>query len=169
MSTFTYQRDDQPYTITLDRLPDGRYQATIGDRAYTFEAVRGSDGTSTLRFTDAESARIAAAGDGETRYVQVNGQPITLERTTLQSARIASPRKSSGGPTSGTISAQMPGQVREVSVSVGDAVKRGQTLLVLEAMKMETRITAPADGAVQQVWVQVGLIVERGQRLIELG
>jgi biotin carboxyl carrier protein len=50
----------------------------------------------------------------------------------------------------------------------GEAVTRGQTLLLLEAMKMELRVTAPADGRVWRVHCATGQVVERGQLLIEL-
>ena len=52
-------------------------------------------------------------------------------------------------------------------VKVGDTVKAGDTLVVLEAMKMETEITAPADGTVARVEVSVGDAVQGGQALIE--
>ncbi|MBC7812830.1 MAG: acetyl-CoA carboxylase biotin carboxyl carrier protein subunit, partial [Burkholderiales bacterium] len=73
-------------------------------------------------------------------------------------------RSSAGGD----LTAQMPGLVREVLVSEGDTVERGQTLLILEAMKMEIRVSAPTDGVVKRLLVAVGDVVERGQRLAEL-
>ncbi|NDJ62755.1 MAG: acetyl-CoA carboxylase biotin carboxyl carrier protein subunit, partial [Chloroflexi bacterium] len=72
------------------------------------------------------------------------------------------------GAAGGKITAQMPGQIREVLVSVGESVARGQTLLLLEAMKMEIRVTAAADGVVSQIAVQAGAVVERGQMLAEV-
>ena len=68
----------------------------------------------------------------------------------------------------GTIAAPMPGTVLQVAVSVGDNVTKGQTLLVLEAMKMENEIMAPADGVVQEVNVTQGVSVNAGDILIVL-
>jgi pyruvate carboxylase len=68
----------------------------------------------------------------------------------------------------GGLIAPMPGQVRSVSVSVGDAVKKSQTLLTMEAMKMEIRIQALKDGVVKAVHVAQGQSVEREQILIEM-
>lgn len=62
----------------------------------------------------------------------------------------------------------MPGQVRSVSVSVGDVVKKGQTLLTMEAMKMEIRIQALKDGRVTALHAAQGQTVEREQILIEV-
>ncbi|MCB9457792.1 MAG: biotin/lipoyl-binding protein [Anaerolineaceae bacterium] len=62
----------------------------------------------------------------------------------------------------------MPGQVVNVLVAVGDSVTRGQTLVVLEAMKMEIRVAAPGDGTVRRLLVAQGDVVERGQLLLEV-
>ena len=63
----------------------------------------------------------------------------------------------------------MPGQIRAVAVVVGADVAEGDTLVVLEAMKMELRIRAPHAGRVTAVSCKVGDVVERGQLLVELG
>ena len=62
----------------------------------------------------------------------------------------------------------MPGNILRVEVSQGAAVKSGQVLVVLEAMKMENEILAPRDGTVAQVVAQKGSIVETGSPLIVL-
>jgi biotin carboxyl carrier protein len=58
--------------------------------------------------------------------------------------------------------------VRSVAVEAGDAVKKGQMLMVIEAMKMEIRIQAMQDGTVKTVHVKPGQIIEREQILIEM-
>jgi biotin carboxyl carrier protein len=67
-----------------------------------------------------------------------------------------------------SISAPMPGSILKVNVKAGEAVKRGQVLLVLEAMKMENEITAPADGKVSAVKVEAGQVISAGDTLIVL-
>jgi biotin carboxyl carrier protein len=62
----------------------------------------------------------------------------------------------------------MPGQVRAVNVSEGEAVVKGQTLMLLEAMKMEIRIQAAMDGQVRKLFVVQGQTVEREQALVEI-
>jgi 3-methylcrotonyl-CoA carboxylase alpha subunit len=62
--------------------------------------------------------------------------------------------------------APMPGKVIQVSVKAGDIVKRGNALIVLEAMKMEHTILAPADGKIAKVLYQVGDLVEDGAELL---
>ena len=70
--------------------------------------------------------------------------------------------------TGGTIVAPMPGTVLNVKVNVGDAVTKGQTLLILEAMKMENEIMAPADGVIQELNVTKGVSVNAGEILVVL-
>src|SRR6185295_9045954 len=66
------------------------------------------------------------------------------------------------------IKAPMPGLIVDLRVKDGDAVKTGDPLLVLEAMKMENIIKSPGDGQVKKVNVKKGDRVEKGQLLIEL-
>ncbi|MCS7070753.1 MAG: acetyl-CoA carboxylase biotin carboxyl carrier protein subunit, partial [Anaerolinea sp.] len=66
------------------------------------------------------------------------------------------------------ITAQMPGQVRAVLIQPGDTAHAGQTLAVIEAMKMELRVTAPVDGRVTAIHIEAGQTVARGQRLFDL-
>ena len=78
----------------------------------------------------------------------------------------------SGGGDAGEadagLSAPMPGTILEVLVSQGDEVDSGQALLVMEAMKMEHRITAPKDGIIETIHFQVGERCEQGDALITM-
>ncbi len=69
---------------------------------------------------------------------------------------------------SGNLNAPMPGKIVRVAVAAGDAVVRGQTLVVLEAMKMEHAITAPADGVVSEVFHKDGDQVGEGAELLRM-
>ena len=68
-----------------------------------------------------------------------------------------------------TIAAPMPGNILSVAVKAGDAVKKGDLLVVLEAMKMENEILAPCDGTVASVAVAAGATVESGATLVVIG
>lgn len=63
------------------------------------------------------------------------------------------------------VPAPMPGNILAVNVSVGQAVKRGEVLFILEAMKMENEIVAPTDGTVKQILVQKGATVDTDEVL----
>ena len=77
----------------------------------------------------------------------------------------AAPKAAAGA---NAIVAPLPGSVVSISVKVGDAVKAGQQLAVIEAMKMENEILAPADGTIKAVHVSAGQAVQQGDALIEL-
>lgn len=74
----------------------------------------------------------------------------------------------SGAEGANKVAAPMPGKILTVKASVGQAVKRGDVLMILEAMKMENEITAPADGTVASINVAVGDSVESGDTLATL-
>ena len=88
------------------------------------------------------------------------------ERLQLQSLDVGDFRTVAS--TSGKVTAPMPGNIVAVSVAVGDRIKAGQTLVVLEAMKMEHNITAPGNGKVSALNVAVGERVEEGAELVVL-
>jgi len=69
---------------------------------------------------------------------------------------------------SGSLAAPMPGRVIKLFVETGAKVKKGQPLLILEAMKMEHTITAPADGTVKEIHYAAGEQVLEGAELIRV-
>jgi propionyl-CoA carboxylase alpha chain len=87
---------------------------------------------------------------------------------TRQVSLVVEPRfpEHAGGDVAGATLAPMPGSVVEVAVAVGDRVTRGDLLVVLEAMKMEHRITAPLDGTVTEVRVEAGTQVDADAVLV---
>lgn len=82
----------------------------------------------------------------------------------------AAPKAAPAAAASGEpVKSPMPGTVLDIPVKVGDAVKSGDTLIVLEAMKMENAIVAPKDAKVTAVHVTKGQSVESGAVLVSLG
>lgn len=74
----------------------------------------------------------------------------------------------SGSLEGEAVTSPMPGVILDVKVSAGEAVKAGQVLLILEAMKMENEIVAPRDGKVAQIVTPKGSAVETGATLLTL-
>jgi len=110
---------------------------------------------------DGQRVNAHVSSDMAKRWVTIDGHTIMLTKTS--GAKQGVRHDHAGG-----LIAPMPGQVRSVSVSVGDVVKKGQTLLTMEAMKMEIRIQALKDGTVKALHVAQGQTVEREQILIEM-
>lgn len=148
-------------SLIIDLIASGQsYRAMVEDKTVDVEILRAENGQ--LEFLiDGERVITYVSSDNAKRWVTINGRTFVL---TKQSGA----RKSGGGHhhTQGELTAPMPGQIRAVNVSEGDAVTKGQTLLVLEAMKMEIRIQAPMDGTVSKLLVKQGQTVEREQALI---
>ena len=79
----------------------------------------------------------------------------------------AAPAASSGAGSI-SVTAPMPGKILAVKASVGQAVKKGDVVLILEAMKMENEVVAPEDGTIASIDVTVGTAVESGDTLATL-
>lgn len=106
--------------------------------------------------------------------VNVNGvaYEVELEEITGAAAAPAAPVTPAPAavPAGGeSITSPMPGNILSVNVSAGDTVKKGQVLMVLEAMKMENEIMCPCDGTVTSVSVTKGAAVESGTPLCTIG
>ena len=140
--TFTLVMDDKTIQAEVLHIENGKLELLI-------------DGQHTTAYITSENAK---------RWVTVNGRTFVLSKSS--GARKGGHAHHAAGAL--RVTAPMPGQVRAVNVSEGDTVTKGQTLLVLEAMKMEIRVHAPRDGVVKKLLVKQGQTVEREQILIEV-
>ena len=148
-------------TQTLEINPSGdNYVAVMDGKTVSVQVIRAEDGRMDL-LIDGQRVNAHVSSDMAKRWVTIDGHTIMLTKTS--GAKQGVRHDHAGG-----LIAPMPGQVRSVSVSVGDVVKKGQTLLTMEAMKMEIRIQALKDGKVKSVFAAQGQTVEREQILIEM-
>jgi biotin carboxyl carrier protein len=98
--------------------------------------------------------------DGDARWVFLNGEVYEFE--------VQRPGRRRSAALHGSLTSPMPATVRKVAVAVGASVKKGDTLLVLEAMKMELPVRAPSDGVVKLVSCAEGDLVQPGVPLVEI-
>lgn len=96
----------------------------------------------------------------------VRTQAIPSTDVSAATARTSSPAAPKGG---GTIKSPLPGTILNLHVKVGDAVKMGQKLITLEAMKMENNIDADKEGVIMEIKVSKGDAVMEGDVLIVIG
>ena len=104
--------------------------------------------------------------------VNVNGTVYEVEIEEMTGAPAAAPVAAAPAAPAGAgerVAAPMPGNILSVNVAAGDTVKKGQVLMILEAMKMENEIMAPCDGTVKQVLVNKGATVNSGDPLVVIG
>ncbi len=170
---------DRQFTIGVEEGPprqvslDGLTQAVDWLRIGTAEATSRTRRYSLLlghRSYEVVVRRLEPDEEGGQRYeVLVEGQPYEVRLEDERERALAS--LAGGGHESGdaTIKAPMPGLVVNVPVAPGELVQRGQTVVVLEAMKMENDLTAPRSGVVKEVKVAKGQAVNQGQALLVIG
>ena len=114
--------------------------------------------------------------------VTVNGTAYDVEVNEVKGAAPAAAPKAAPAPAPApaaaaapvpagaeTVKAPMPGKILSVAVSAGQAVKKGETLLILEAMKMQNEIAAPHDAVVSEVRVAANQTVSTGDDMVVLG
>jgi len=115
---------------------------------------------------DGEEFSVEIETDGDKYLATIDGQTFSFS---IPDAKNNAPRKrGSGGKRkrSGAVSASMPGKVVTVEVQVGDKVQEGQTILILEAMKMQNEVAAPITGIVSKVSCEDGMSVEANVPLV---
>lgn len=115
---------------------------------------------------DGDELEVSIEQEGNTFQATIEGE--TFEIVLPETASTA-PRKrgSAGGrKRSGTVSASMPGKVVTVEVQVGQVVEEGQTVLILEAMKMQNEVVAPINGIISAIHCKDGMNVEANVPLI---
>lgn len=125
--------------MTVVSIAPGIYRVTDGERTWT----------------------VAVAGPPDNRWVWVDGRVTRLEPPGAAS-------RNRGRTSTQELSAPMPATVIRIMADVGTAVSRGDTLIVLEAMKMELPIRAPRDGVVRAIHCQPGELVQPGVNLVDL-
>ncbi|MCB9566991.1 MAG: pyruvate carboxylase [Myxococcales bacterium] len=148
----------------VSRLPTRAYLAPlqIGEEL-SVEIERGK--TLIVRLT-----AIGELGDDGQREVffELNGQPRSLRVADKAASTTVVTREKADPADPGSIAAPMPGAVVDVRVAVGQAVKAGDPLVVLSAMKMETVVAAPRPGSVSRLAVAVGDALDAGDLLLVL-
>ncbi len=115
---------------------------------------------------EVEVEEVSAFATGATKENAPAPAPKAIPVATPAPAPKAAPAAPAAGSTA--VTAPMPGTILDVKVKVGDTVKRGDTLFILEAMKMENEIPAPADGVVASIDAAKGASVASGAVLATL-
>jgi biotin carboxyl carrier protein len=127
---------------------------------------------------DVSDDTVLAAVNGKKHIVQIDtienlsavAEPVADSPTPVKtvSASPAPAQASLQAAGAGSIITPIPGQIISITVSLGEQVRNGQKLLVLEAMKLENSITASMDGTVSEILIAEGDVVNQGQPLIVL-
>lgn len=111
--------------------------------------------------------------DYEVEVEELGGSQPVIQTVTPAATVKAAPPKAAAPVAQGKqgavkVTSPMPGTILGVKVKQGDQVKKGDTIIILEAMKMENEIPAPQDGVISSINVETGASVESGQLLASL-
>ncbi len=151
---------DQLFEPRVRRSTDGLL-VSIGDRVLKLALEPAGDGVFLVRDEAGTGHPLHLAREGERVHVFWEG----VAYTNAEEREGARPAARQDGTA---LEAPMPGRVSAVKVSPGSEVRRGEELLVVEAMKMENALRAPRDGRVRAVHAAVGEMVGPGRVLVEL-
>ena len=151
-------------TIQVTQEAPGIYRVEIGGKEHRVDAFRHDHGTVSL-LVDTESYSVQLDHREAEVKVHIRGSQYALE--ILDERRLRMRRAAGRFTVSGrqTLRAPMPGKVVKVLARAGDAVREGQGVIVIEAMKMENEMRSPKDGKIVELLVSEGQAVDGGARL----
>jgi len=157
-----FKLGDAEHNLALSRSADA-YRLHLGDKVLPIDLRTGADGRAWLTIDDVHH-EVVIATRGDDVFVHFEGEAYQL-RYEHPLKRLA---EAGQGCAEDNVRAPMPGSIVAVQVKAGDNVTKGQTLLVMESMKMETTIAAPRDGVIAAVAYDKGQTFDRDALLLSL-
>ena len=162
---FIAREGERELEVEVHRHGPG-YRIRIGDRWLEADFISVGRYVRSLRLEDGTQFSLVHHREGNTHEISLDGSTVTVDIIDPLAAKRRRRDDEVGG--AGVVKAMMPGRVVRVLVEQGAAVKKGAGLLILEAMKMENEIQAPADGTVDEIFVTPGQTVEAGADLLHI-
>lgn len=144
MKQYSYKINGVAYTVEIDEITDEQVEVKVNGKSYSVELEKKEQ------------------------------KPVQVKRPVVPRSAPAAPKPSAPKPSAAAaggvgINSPLPGVIVAVNVAVGDSVTAGQSLLTLEAMKMENNIEADSAGKVVSISVKPGDSVMEGDLLITIG
>jgi biotin carboxyl carrier protein len=164
MRRYTLEVGGKPYVIDVQEVTADRYRVEVEGQEYEVRLSGDEDLTEARISPEIVLAREAAPHLSQTAPAARPAAPFPAA-----SSPPPSPRPSTDGHIVGALTAPMPGKILSVEVKQGDRVSRGQTVVILEAMKMKNAIKSPYDGVVLEIMVRAEQTVAYGDPLAQLG
>lgn len=148
-NSYTFIFNNEPHKAALESIDMGCLNIKIDEQPYRFFVSKDENGQG---------------------YISLDSFNFRIRRNDVLSdnAELLGSYDQLAKKGSGKIVSPMPGKVIKINVKEGDQVRKGNTLMIVEAMKMENHITSPSDGIVEKVNVKQGDMVNGSTRLIEL-
>jgi biotin carboxyl carrier protein len=162
--------DDRPFKVDVKMLDEGGLLViSVGDQSYTMKPTQDDEGNWVVNDTAMDYAVKILKKSGKSVTIEINGEERTFEweRVRKQEAVQTTIGAAATGPkVVGGVYPPMPGKITELRVKVGDSVKAGDTVCILEAMKMFNELKSGSSGSVKEVNVEVGSMVTPNDLLV---
>ncbi len=157
-----------PFTVIVN---DEKELSIAPEAIQKFDFIaNGADSFHILKGNKAYQAEVVETDfEQKTFIIKVNGNAYTIKIADKYDRLITQIGLTVGSKQkANNIKSPMPGLVLSINVAVGDEVKKGDTVLILEAMKMENLIKAPSDAFIKAIQIKQGQAVDKGQLLIDM-
>jgi biotin carboxyl carrier protein len=162
---FEFKYGDSEYAVNVEEK-SGTYTITIGDDTWEVDAREIFPGCLNI-LKDGESRTIYAASSDGAVHIDIGGVKYRIDEL-IEGDDTGGGAIADDLAKSGILIMPMPGKIVKVNVSEGDAVEAGQTLVIIESMKMEQNIKTPVAGTVKSVNVEEGQQVDHDVTLVEV-
>lgn len=149
MKQFIYRINGQDYIVAVNKLEDSIAQVAVNGTNYEVELV-----------------------NNEEQDIQIAARPAAPKAAASAAPKAAAPvanKPAGNSNAAGAVNSPLPGVIVSIDVNVGDAVKKGQQVAILEAMKMENVISSPIDGTVASINVNKGDSILEGVTILTIG
>ena len=153
MSKYEYTVNGVDYNVEIESIENNIAVVTVNGKTFEIEMKEAFKAPRHIEKPQAPAAPKAA--------------PAPAPKAAPAAAPVASPAPASANGTK--VTAPLPGTITEVKVAVGDVVKTGDTVVILEAMKMQNNIEAECDGTITAISVKQGDTVLEGSTLVVIG
>ena len=157
--------DAEATSVDIETLAEGRYAVTVNGHRHEVDALSLPQGAVGM-LIDGESFSVEFEDHGDEVAVLVRNQVTMIDVADDRRLRLRAGAARFDVEGKQVVCAPMPGKLVKVLVKVGDEVKEGQGLVVVEAMKMENELKSPKAGKVVELLVKEGSAVENNARLV---
>jgi len=155
------------HDVEVERSASG-FEVVVDGQRHDVEVIRFDGAVASLRFVDDGRSFHVSYDRGDNRHWRIGVVDREFNLEVLTPVEAIEVSVSGGGSGASVVTAPIPGKVVAVKVAAGDEVEVGQSLVVLEAMKMENELTAEQAGKVAGIHVAAGDTVDAGTVLVEL-
>ena len=160
------QFEETEYVVGIPRFSNGRFSFAI--HGQTYQTTMGPCSENSIEFTIDHHNYLAWISEDKENlaYLTIGGHVFRLKRHDILTESVTASAFDTTGHDSDHVISPMHGKVIKINVKSGDSVKKGDVLLIIEAMKMENLIVSPRDAVVKEVGIEVNDRVESGKVLV---